>query len=277
MKKVIIKLKHIFILIKYWFTIKANLKYKFWYFLAFFKKIYFVMIWKANYCYSYFPFQWDFVIENKYGKYLVNEPWDMSPIISTYFEANLVEEFLSTNKWTFIDIWANIWKYSIILWKKWFKCFSIEPNTLLHKYINKNIYLNNLNKNITLIPFWVDTDNKKLTLKIPWWDNYWSWSLVNDYENYIENNIELKHFSNLVNEYSINISDIRLIKIDVEWYEKNVINSMKEYLKEFKNTKIIIEMFDEKWNVGYIKDLLLMNWFIFQKKVAWDNFIFYKK
>lgn len=101
-------IKQFVILIQYWIVIKASIMYKIWYFIWLLKKIYFIIIRKPNYCYSYFPFKWEYIIENIYGKFLVLEPWDMSPIISTYFEKDLVSEFTNTDKWIFLDIWSNI-------------------------------------------------------------------------------------------------------------------------------------------------------------------------
>jgi len=269
-------LNFLFVEIKYWISIQTEMKYKIWFFISILRKIIIILFWKANYCYSYFPFKWDYIIKNNYGKFLINEPWDMSPIISTYFEEDLVSEFINTDKWIFLDIWSNIWKYSVILWKEWFKCYSIEPNPNLHKFILKNIELNSIQKEVNLIPFWIDFKEDSLKLKIPGWDNYWSWSIVNNYIDYKEVNINLITFSKLIQDYCININDIRLIKIDVEWYEKNVIDSMLNYLWKFNNLKIIIEMFDEKWNVDYIKNTLINNNFILIEKLYWDNYIFYK-
>lgn len=262
--------------IKYGISIKTNIKYKIWYFLALLKKIYLIIIWKSNYCYSYFPFKWEYIIENIYGKFLISEPWDMSTIISSYFESDLVNHFKNTDNWVFLDIWANIWKYSIILWKLWFNCYSIEPNPTLHKFILRNIELNWVKENVKLIPFWIDIKENSLKLKIPGGDNYWSWSITNDYLDYKEININLINFEILIRNNNLNIKDIRLIKIDVEWYEKNVIDSMLTYLWKFNNLKIIIEMFDDRWNVDYIKETLIKNDFKLTEKLYWDNYIFYK-
>lgn len=270
-------IKQFFVLITYGLTVKSSFKYKIWYFLALFKKIFFIIKWKPNYCYSYFPFKWDYIIENIYWKFLISEPWDMSPILSTYFESDIVDDFKNTDKGVFLDIWSNVWKYSVILWKLWFKCYLVEPNKFLHKYIDKNILLNDISNNLKLIPYWIDIKDNKLKLKIPGWDNFWSWSLINDYDEFEEVDVNLITFKTLIENNNINISDIRLIKVDVEWYEKNVIDSMLEYLPSFNNLKIIIEMFDDKWNVEYIIDKLVVNWFKLEKKLYWDNYIFYKK
>jgi len=153
--------------------------------------------------------------------------------------------------WTiFLDIWANIWYYSLLLSNKvWlWKIYSFEPQYNNYKLLSENIELNWF-KNITPMKIWLGSKKSNMSIKyVP--NNPWHSSVIEDERNeFFETEIiEIEALDNL------NIKKVDLIKIDVEWYEYEVIQWMSKLINNNKPI-IIIEFspvfYDNIYNKGF--------------------------
>lgn len=158
----------------------------------------------------------------------------------------------------FIDIWANIWfitlEASSLIWEKW-HVYSFEPTPTIYWYLKENIKINNGN-NVTSYNYWL-------------WDKEWeiwfSSTHADDMNKISENwdiNVKVVKLDN-INE--INNKRIKLIKIDVEWYEKQV---LLWSLNVLDNTDIVYFESDEKllnlyWSTTQdVFNLLISKWFL---------------
>jgi len=152
----------------YLFIFKASFKYKFWYIIWEIVKTFRLLTGKK--LRPYFPkyLYWDYIIENEIWKFKIKEKSDMHWIINPYTERELLDYFLKYNDWFFLDIWANIWKYSILIWNKTnMKIFSFEPNTfLVDNYLSYNIKLNWLNKKIDILNVWLWKEKSELKIDL---------------------------------------------------------------------------------------------------------------
>ena len=254
--------------------LKSSFKYKLFYILD--RLINFIpfLLWK-NLKSSYF-LKWNFIIKNSLGTFKILEPSDMHFILKPHYEKDLLKYF-QLNWWIFLDIWTNVWKYSVHVWKqnKNNLVYSFEPNTYLYEnYLSENIKLNKL-KNVKLNNIWLSNKEWSFTLTVPE-SNFWSWSIDNKYSYWKKYKINLLTLNNFILNNSININNIRLIKIDVEWHEYNVLLWAKEIFIKLNKCRLIIELFEKSENFENTINLIKSFWFKQEDKLYWDNYIFYK-
>lgn len=277
MDRNIINIKHLLQNLNYvlfWYS--SWVKYKIWYFISTILKPFSLFInWSIK---NHFPFPGKYKIKNFYWKFEIIEPSDMHWILSPYSEKELTEEFLEVNNWIFLDIWTNIWKYSILMAKNWMDVFSFEPNPEIFSYLKRNISLNWLTEKIHVINSWI-WEPGSFHLHIPKWNNFWSWTFLKKslWKIEIQKSIKCKidSINNIIKKNNINIKDLRLIKIDTEWYEFKVIKSFNDILWKLENCKIIIEI-DSDNIFNEINKILSNHWFKLKVNHI-KNYIFIKQ
>jgi FkbM family methyltransferase len=154
----------------------------------------------------------------------------------TYEEEWIVISQKLVNNKIFIDIGANIGIYSISLSKIATKIYSFEPEINNYKAFKKNVERNKI-KNILVYKKAVGSKNKRgLKLYISSQDTGWH-SLAYKTSDNIQtvSGITLDTFVD-----KSKISEVGLIKIDVEGLEKEVLIGSQKVIKKF-NPCIIIE------------------------------------
>lgn len=135
-----------------------------------------------------------------------------------------------------IDIGANIWYFSLlsskIVWNLG-KVYAFEPSIDNFKKLEKNIQINSIS-NTDLLNFWLWNNNEQLEINVDP-TNIWHNSLVKDLKGWKKESIEVKTFDSLLDSWYIkNFEKIKLIKIDVEWFEFEVLLGMKRFLKSYR-------------------------------------------
>ncbi len=269
--------------IKYIFTdIDASISWKIIYLLEKIIKYPIVLsnrFLKTNLKYPYI-FNKDYVINNSDGKFLIQAKSWNDYIISTYQETDFRSFFLNIQEWKiFLDIGSHIGKWSILLGnKKNIDAYCFEPNPTTYKYLQGNIQLNHLENKITSLNYWVAEKSGEMEFYIH--PQSAMSSLVKhreDRSTRSEDTIHVKiiDIDTFIKENNINIQDIDLIKIDVEGYESNVIDGMKNLLKNCsKDLKIICEITSQEKET--IKNKICSYWFEVQS--IWNqDFYFYKE
>ncbi len=257
----------------YVFKFKSNFTYKVLYIYSLVRKICSKLLFNSHKS-SYITTNHDYIIENEHWTYKVFEPSDMHAILKPHNEEEILK-FFELNDWIFLDIWWNVWKYSIYVARqsKSNKVFTFEPNPFLYNnYLKQNIQLNNLS-NINTFNQWLSEMKWKLNLHIPIWNNFGSASLLSDKEsNTKEVEVEINTLDDFIQGNSIDISQINLIKIDVEWFELNVLKWSINTLKNLNWVKIIIEISED---YEEICEIFSKNWFKVLFK-HWINFVYEK-
>lgn len=158
-----------------------------------------------------------------------------------YWEKWTSELFLKEiNDWDiFIDVWANIGYYSLLIAKKknWVKIVSIEPTKKIFDILVENININYFN-NITSINIWVGAKKESVIISYNPTNPGWS-SIVNMdlNENFDKETIEIDSLDNILQDYK----KINFIKMDIEGYEYEAFKWMKNIIKNNENLKMIIE------------------------------------
>lgn len=257
----------------YLLKFKSSIKYKILYSYSLLRKIISKLIfWKFKS--SYIETNKDYIIENTNWIYKIYEPSDMHAILKTNNEDEL-NKFFKMDWWIFIDIWWNVGKYSIIIWKqnKDNIIYTFEPNKyLFDNYLLENIKLNN-SGNIYPLNVWLSDKKWIVTLYVPEWNDFGCSSIIKDRNiKSKELNIILETLDDFIINKNISIKEIKLIKIDVEWNELSVLKWWINLLKNSNNIRIIIEISD---NFDEINKILSDNSFkkVFNKGV---NYIYEK-
>lgn len=170
----------------------------------------------------------------------------------------------------FIDIGSNIGvltlEWSSIVWEKW-RVFSFEPNPHTFAFLEKNIILNNFNNIITL-NLGLGENSKELLF---WWWTSDDQFKVSNTNKWIK--IDIKALDSI---WQIKkIKNIDLLKIDVEWYEKEV---LLWSIKVLKKTETIYFESREKllttnWTTTKeVLSILTESWFRVYK--TYNNYIY---
>lgn len=224
---------------------------------------------------SFFIKPGTYIITNKFWTFSVDEPSDMHAILNHCFESSIHKYFvLSPTKKIFLDIWANIGKYSIWMWLQWYQVFSFEPNHTTLSYLEQNIRINNLEKSVTVLPYWLSVKQQTIQLSHPS-NNYWVASYKNAWawDDITSSEITLEPWSTFTQHHTIDARAVWLIKIDVEWAEVDVLEWMKEFLPQLSDCTVIVEVNDTKEKVLAI---VQEAWFTLLYESSDRNLVFYK-
>lgn len=266
---------------KYIFMFQSSLRYRIGYIVWEFTKFVWLILWKK--LKPSFPslLKWDYLISNSIGKFQISEPSDMHSIVNPYTEKELFKYFIENNEWIFLDIWANIWKYTVMVWNKTnMKIFAFEPNPIIiQKYLRPNIKLNLLQNRVELIEYWLWNSSNEFELNIPN-NSFWQASLIGtnlDINNLTKTKIKVKKLDELVHEFKIETNKISLIKIDVEWYEYEVVLGSQNTLSCLSDCTLIIEIFQDSPSKNDTINLIQSCWFSLIDLLYEDNYIFIKK
>ena len=151
----------------------------------------------------------------------------------------------------FLDIGANMGKYSILVGKELGdrgRVLAFEPLPKNYEMLKKNITLNNL-KNVAALDTACGSENKSSDLFIDS-RNTGGHSLVRETDQKIR--INVKKLDNIIEDLKLNRID--LIKIDVEGAESDVLKGAVATVKKFR-PKIIFESESEE-NVNFYRSVL---------------------
>lgn len=225
------------------------------------------------------------IIQNPVGKFYVEPHNDTVWKSSQYFEYYL-QHYLDTssNKKLFIDIWANIWFYSLLaLRHKWFeKALVFEANPTTYKVLKKNIELNELTGRARCFNVWLGDGEGSMSFLQDslhtWRSRFISenevWSYSKPRYNVIK--VDISSLDNILKTKKIEATDIGFIKIDVEWFELQVLKWMEDTLSRLRNgTKIFIEIRKGNSLKEKSMELLSVNWFELQENL-WSNYLLVK-
>jgi FkbM family methyltransferase len=181
-----------------------------------------------------------------------------------------------------IDVGGNCGLFCIPIEKEGYKVFTFEP-------INMNVELLKLNKvenncdNLTIVQKALSNNNSKKKIFIPYCSDNTSFNLSVAISNmtikdYVEEVVSCQTFDSWINKNKdVNVG---FIKIDVQGYEKEVLEGMQKFLKECNDVYIFVE-WDEKHttqagsSLGELETLITSNGFTALEQIYGDK-LFYK-
>jgi len=177
-----------------------------------------------------------------------------SPLLPLHeYKEMLIIRYLlrnNLNSGIFIDIGAHIGKYSIFLSKYFSKIIAIEPDKNNFNLLSKNIRINKLEDKIFLLNIAI-LDKEKFVWFFEYEDSVKSSIKKSKIETLIEKyKVRSISLDELVERLGIDVEKIRLIKIDVEGAEFEVI---KGAIRTLKNSKPILLIEIKKNEVKILK------------------------
>jgi len=157
-----------------------------------------------------------------------------------------------------IDLGANL-GYYVLLERLLTKgnIYAIEPNPYTISFLRKSITLNKF-KNIKLFNIGISNKKSKINFYL---SKYLNWSRFNRYINNKDSDIvEIKKIKVDSLDNLFGNKKIDLIRMDIEGYEKKVLESMDKILKNNKNLKLFIEFHTSMFNKKERQEII--NWII---------------
>jgi len=180
-------------------------------------------------------------IKNKDGLFADNPDIFTACTVTKNYEKQLRRYFKVDKEGCFIDVGANVGKYTVLVGKDMEeRVISIEPNPKNAKILRKNVGINNL-KNVLVVEKACYYKRGKMKL---WLDkkgtggNSLDRQLIRD--EYVE--VEVDTLDNIAKEAGI--KKVGFMKIDIEHNEDNVLRGAKKILKR-DHPKIIFEAYTE--------------------------------
>ena len=216
--------------------------------------------------------------------------FDLLTFLNNFETDKYLDVILDKKYWVIIDIWSNIWRISwisAIHSKNIDKTFILcDPNPSVFA-LSRNFYekVLKLDKKIYFINNAISNKSSKIPFYVIKWDELdWLWSLHKENIKKLKTKeivVEGITFSDLIQKFpSIKVSKKNiLIKIDVEWHEKHVFQSIISFLNKIDafSLDILVEIWDE--NVENILKTLKETWFLnkFEKISYNDYFVVLEK
>jgi len=177
----------------------------------------------------------------------------------------------------FLDIGANIGRYTILNALRRYKVYAFEPAEPIFKQLKRNVELNNLH-NIILIPQGLSDRGDESEFE--YFEGFEGSSRIGIQKDELSKyakvlKVRTKKLDDVVKEYDINTDKIRLIKIDVEGHEYKVIKGGINTFKRVKNVDITMEIWDS--NPNKEKTLKLMKKLGFKhEQISKDDWHFWR-
>jgi len=220
-----------------------------------------------------------FVFKTKFWTYIgktVNHRTVLSPDYEPALKKVIDENY---NKYKdeeriFIDIGAHIWRYAIELTKNYgYFTYSFEPSPETYKILKCNVILSDIENKINIFNYALGNQNTEMMFDYNW-DNDASSKIIQDINNeskWIKVPVRIFDTLNL----DLDPQKVKLIIMDVEWFEYQVLQGMSVFFHEAKNLDCIIEIMDDqkekKQTINFMKDI----WYQ-ARKIDDNNYHFWK-
>ena len=219
------------------------------------------------------------IIENEIGIFYGDLYDDSLTKYSPFYEYYIQHWFdYDKRKEYFLDIGANRGRYSIqaINIEEYKKVYAFEPLDYNLKYLQKNIELNNLNKQITIFPYALSDKEEKVKI---FYNPIHSGgaSIDNSTSKIKEEFIETKRLDGFMNK--INPEKVSFIKIDVEGHEYRLLRGADKFLDNLKRESyLMIEIWknsnDKENTIKFLKE---KGFELVEVDYPGNNYLFVKK
>ncbi len=177
-------------------------------------------------------------------------------------------------KRAFINIWCHIGRWLVEFVKVYgYEWVAFEPSKETFRYLKINTLLSGIEDKTKLYNFWLSdiAETKRFTY-IQHHDGHSHILQENEIADDVIS-IETKVFDDL--DLGITPEEMKLIMIDVEGHEYQVLKWMKETLRRIKDVDIIVEIFDDDPNREKTLELMQELWFK-RERITHADYLFQK-
>ena len=210
---------------------------------------------------------WDITVKNRDGIFYCRKRSNDLPIISPIFEKE-ISKYFKLDKGIFIDIGANIGKYTIMVGKRLDgKIISFEPDADNYKILLNNMALNKLGN---VIPLDIGLWKEKCILKFYDSNNKNTGAKTIFHTPHLIGSIKVDRLDKILKD--LEISTVDLIKIDAEGAEVQILEGAMDILK--CKPKLIFESLNEE-NFLKIKEILQPYNYNIEKTILKDYYVAY--
>lgn len=225
----------------------------------------------------------DFIFKTKFWTFLWRT-FNHWIILEHDYEAQ-IKEIINNNykkhmNWDriFINIWSHIGRYGIELAKNYgYKSYCFEPFPDTFKYLKINIILSGVEDKVNIYNYALWDRDSLMSFEHVIYNEGSSRLVENDKiienVNYIK--LPVKTFDNIW--LDIDPKKTKLIIMDVEWFEFEVLKWMEKFLTKINKIDIIIEIWEDNKTKDNVFDFMKKLGFHIQKEpIDLVNYLFYK-
>ncbi len=194
------------------------------------------------------------------GFFYLDKKWGLHQFNNGMFENTLInwcrDELCKDSSKNFVDIGAFVGQWSWTIAPNVSHVYSFEPNNHIFNFLCANIALKNLSDKISPINFGLSNEIVENATYYERESRNWC-SSASGFLKLDEKDDKLSKILNfkLKRLDDFNIENIGFIKIDVEGYEKNVLQGALQTLKNNDYPTICLESWDEKFENFGIKSI----------------------
>jgi len=193
------------------------------------------------------------LLNTKYGLFYTHASNIILLFEEVYEVENIMPKLVGKDT-VFVDVGAYIGFYTVWACRRARRVISVEPNPAALAYLKVNIALNEC-PNVTVVPKAIGDRRGYTKLKIPktikWGLISMASSIVQDFEEAFEVEVEMDTLDSVLEEVGVDSVDI--LKIDVEGAEGLVVRGAEKALKEAK--AVLIEIWPENmWIARHLKN-----------------------
>ena len=227
-----------------------------------------------------------FYVSTQHGNFLVHSMNALTVLRPNYemHVQNLINsnkrEFRKEKDKIFLNIGSHIGRYTILNALNGYKCIAFEPSPETNKFLKINCLLSNVEDKVSV--YNLALGNKKGNFDFMYYPSHDGGSRMKETLKFQKPNkykpkqikVQSEVFDNLT--FKEGKKNIRLIIIDVEGFELEVLKGMKSFLSTAKNVDIIIEIFSHNKNKDKVFDLMKKYGFSY-KNIGADDWYFKKR
>ncbi len=220
-----------------------------------------------------------FVFKTSFGTYLgrtvnhrtVLDP-DYEPALRKVIDQNYNKH--KHEEKIFIDIWAHIWRYAVELSKNYgYISYAFEPSPETYKILKSNTILSEVESEVHVFNYALGDKETEMSFDYNEGNDASSKIIQKPDATTVWIKVPVKVFDVLW--LGFDSKKVRLIIMDVEGFEYQVLQGMKRFFQEVWSLDFVIEIMDNQENKQETIDFMHNLWY-HSKKIDRDNYHFWK-
>lgn len=184
----------------------------------------------------------DRIIQSSIGRFYCRKGTNDFQFANYYYEWSVKKRVLELvpEMTVFIDGGACVGDYCILLAKKGIRCFAFEPVAETFQVLKKNLEMNGLSNKVKAFPFGLGKSAENVRFEINPVNTGASHKTVKT-SDYMET-VAIQTLDSVLPDLSIEYTEHILLKLDVEGMEIEAIQGAADFIRNYPNLTLIVEM-----------------------------------